>query len=444
MFVASAWVPCGGARWAVARLARLFEFDLKRLRKDGAKLASLVASSTTLDKASLSHWVSRKALRSGRSPFPTSPDTVDRNRWVLGVFPSVHDTSTVTVAFSEDDCPAWSARFVGDKLVLRMEQRENASSLEFFKDHYGGPARARLALASDRRPLDFRQWCDATFEKASIVSVDELRERVTVKVELAAGGAAMGLDAARRDLSKALERDLTEKERKLNIEEVAAEVMELWATRNLRKFPWPSHFDDSLLLKSPREEGGCSCSEDKGAACRQRECYGMSTAVEKDARVDYFLSHAWDDPRAAKVAALKGFFAGPRASSTLWFDKTCITQCADSDSKRMRDNAIAALPVNVGACKTMLVLLGPEYLKRIWCVWELQSVFTFCVKELAVERIEVVPVGGFDARKALAKWTLDEAHCFDPNEEYRLRRLVHHIGEERFYESVRNLALCIK
>jgi hypothetical protein len=447
MFLASAWVPCGGARWAVARLARLFEFNLDRLRKDGAKLASLVVSSTTLNEASLSHWVKRKALRQGKGPYPTSPDTVNRNFWVLGCFPSQHDTSTLIVAFSEDDSPAWSARYVGDKLVLRMEQREDSSALDFFKDHYGGPAKARLAQTSDPRPFDFQQWCDATFDKASIVSVDAQHERVTVKLEHAAGGAVKDLKAARHDLSAEAKRDLNEEELALNIEGVAAKGMELWATRNLRYFPW-SKFDDSLLKKSPREEGGCTCAEDKGAACRQKECYSLSNDANKDERIDFFLSHAWDDPREAKVAALRGFFegrsAGGSSRSTLWFDKTCITQCADPGSKRMRDNAIAALPVNVGACKKMLVLLGPEYLKRIWCVWELQSVFTFCVKELALERIEVVPVGGFDARKALSKWTLDEAHCFDPNEEYRLRRLVHHIGEERFYDSVRNLALCIK
>ena len=163
-------------------------------------------------------------------------------------------------------------------------------------------------------------------------------------------------------------------------------------------------------------------------------------------RIDYFLSHAWADAPAGKLAALRSFLTRTGGGS-LWFDKVCINKCVEADAAR----AIAALPVNVAACSKVLVLLGPEYLKRIWCVWELQSVFTFCIKELAVERIALVVVDGggggggapFDVTpETFSRWSLDEAHCFDPNEEFRLRRLVHDIGPERFTESVRNLGAC--
>ena len=123
---------------------------------------------------------------------------------------------------------------------------------------------------------------------------------------------------------------------------------------------------------------------------------------------------------------------------TLWFDKVCINQCSADDTAK----TIASLPVNISACRQVLVLLGPEYLKRLWCVWELQSVFTFCLKELAVERVVVVAVDGGVTRDSFLKWSLDEAHCFDPNEEFRLRRLMHSMGEHRFVSSVHNLAEC--
>jgi hypothetical protein len=123
---------------------------------------------------------------------------------------------------------------------------------------------------------------------------------------------------------------------------------------------------------------------------------------------------------------------------TFWFDKVCINM-ADSDDHR----AITVLPVTIGACDKVLVLLSPSYLKRIWCIWELQAVFAFCLRELAVDRIVVVDAGGGAALQRDAQtWSLDDAHCFDPNEELRLRGLADVIGIDRFVNSVRSLAAC--
>ena len=413
------WVPLGGSKLSMLFVLRYFEFKPEQLRKDGAQLASLVSRSTALDTISGSHWLKR-----GTPPpvsYPTQPGTVDRNEWVLGEFIE-DDVTVVRVSFPCDTSPDWSARYVGDKLVLRMDQRAQTSVSDFFREQYGDAAAQRLTLSRDPNPSLFDAWRDGTFDKALIVdpNVGKRYECVLVRLEHKAGST------------------------------MDVQHMEEWAKTNLREFPWPGpSFEDDLLRKSPRDEGGCKCEGGvSGSQCPQKRCYEFSRPVTSaDARIDYFLSHAWPDSSEAKVVALRDFFAG-KSSSTLWFDKVCIIQCADEKSKKMRENAIAALPVNVGACKKMLVLLGPKYLERLWCVWELQSVFTFCVKELALERIEVVAVGGdngtFDVRKALSKWSLDEAHCFDPNEEYRLRRLVFDIGEERFYDSVRNLAICIR
>ena len=40
----------------------------------------------------------------------------------------------------------------------------------------------------------------------------------------------------------------------------------------------------------------------------------------------------------------------------------------------------------------MLVLMSKTYMKRLWCVWELFTLFTFCNKEMALERIVIVPI----------------------------------------------------
>ena len=99
----------------------------------------------------------------------------------------------------------------------------------------------------------------------------------------------------------------------------------------------------------------------------------------------------------------------------------------------------------------MLILMSRTYLRRLWCVWELFSLFTFCYKELAVERIVVLSLedgtgggssGGasFDLATEMRNFDIDKAHCFDPNEEYKLRQIIHDIGVDRLKTSLETLA----
>ena len=54
-------------------------------------------------------------------------------------------------------------------------------------------------------------------------------------------------------------------------------------------------------------------------------------------------------------------------------------------------DGISVLPINIGACSKMLILLGKTYFERMWCVWEeLFILFFFCKKELALEQIAIV------------------------------------------------------
>ena len=51
-------------------------------------------------------------------------------------------------------------------------------------------------------------------------------------------------------------------------------------------------------------------------------------------------------------------------------DKVCI------DQNNIRDG-LKVLPVNVMACNKMLVLCGETYVQRLWCAWELFTLFSF-------------------------------------------------------------------
>ena len=49
---------------------------------------------------------------------------------------------------------------------------------------------------------------------------------------------------------------------------------------------------------------------------------------------------------------------------TLWLDKACLNQHNVQDS-------LACLPVSLAGCRQLLVLAGPTYASRLWCVMEL-------------------------------------------------------------------------
>jgi hypothetical protein len=93
----------------------------------------------------------------------------------------------------------------------------------------------------------------------------------------------------------------------------------------------------------------------------------------------------------------------------------------------------------------MLVLMSTSYMKRLWCVWELFTLFTFCNKELALERIYMLSVNSkdgdeVDALKELESFDINKAHCFDPNEELKLRSIMNMIGIERLQRCIKTLA----
>ena len=96
------------------------------------------------------------------------------------------------------------------------------------------------------------------------------------------------------------------------------------------------------------------------------------------------------------------------------------------------------------ACNSMLVLCGDTYATRLWCVWELFSLFAFSSKNQAERRIKFVPLlrpsqTAPDMLQSLKRFRLSASHCFDPNEEARLRDIIHARGEALFEGRIREL-----
>lgn len=93
-------------------------------------------------------------------------------------------------------------------------------------------------------------------------------------------------------------------------------------------------------------------------------------------------------------------------------------------------------------------MFSSSYSHRLWCIWELFSLFTFCNKELALERIEIVFLNdqnnSDELLTHLLDFDIDSAHCFDPNEEYKLRKIMYDIGIETLKSSLKILGQNLK
>ena len=136
-----------------------------------------------------------------------------------------------------------------------------------------------------------------------------------------------------------------------------------------------------------------------------------------------FLSHSWRDDGAAKFGALSRWAerkrtakpaggrtddAAARAPLSIWLDKACIDQHADIDDQ------LVALPLYLSGCSELLIIAGPTYTSRLWCVVE---IFTFVKmhggdhKDIVLETIgEGANLRGFDGAKATCYLAKDRSH----------------------------------
>jgi len=142
--------------------------------------------------------------------------------------------------------------------------------------------------------------------------------------------------------------------------------------------------------------------------------------------IDAFVSHSWCDDGEAKWRALQawgGEFARQHGRHpSLWFDKCCIDQ-------RRIDEDLQCLPIFLRGCKRLVVLCGPTYLSRLWCVVE---IFTHVHMGGAPGDIELVQVlrEGHELEDATAileafdTFDVRVCSCFNPTDKERMLAMV--------------------
>ena len=114
---------------------------------------------------------------------------------------------------------------------------------------------------------------------------------------------------------------------------------------------------------------------------------GRYTLSARMGMITAFVSHSWSDPGEEKWRALSEWerrqtAERPGRPVTIWLDKACISQASI-------DDCLATLPVNLAACRYLVILLGPTYLSRLWCVIE---IFTWLQMGGSLDRIHVLPL----------------------------------------------------
>ena len=158
------------------------------------------------------------------------------------------------------------------------------------------------------------------------------------------------------------------------------------------------------------------------------------TSQAKFGQVDAFISHSWSDDGVAKFNCLRYWKeeelrkakanGEDKKDVTIWLDKACLNQ-------RDIQASLAGLPVFISGCKQLLVLAGPTYASRLWCVIEL---FVFVqlgrnVKEnMIVKLLNVSDTPDLQNQNKtaedLVKFDAGKAETFDPNDRQRLLAVI--------------------
>ena len=127
-----------------------------------------------------------------------------------------------------------------------------------------------------------------------------------------------------------------------------------------------------------------------------------------------FFSHSWRDDGVAKYAALQRW-AQDKTAPTIWLDKACI------DQTRIDEN-LAALPIFLSGCQTLLVVAGKSYSTRLWCVMECFT-FLYIGGDEAKSRLLVYKIGA-DVENILAAFNAKNASCYHARDRDRLLGIV--------------------
>lgn len=141
---------------------------------------------------------------------------------------------------------------------------------------------------------------------------------------------------------------------------------------------------------------------------------------------DAFLSHSWHDDGDAKWLALQtwraAFVGEHNREPVVWLDKCCVDQ-------NSIDEDLRCLPVFLKGCSKLVVLCGPTYLSRLWCILE---IFVYVHMGGEVADIVLLPLLGEDHESedaqslagSFASFDAKNCQCFNVEDKQRILAMI--------------------
>lgn len=422
-----------GEKRCFSLLARYYEYDIERLQKDGACLSQLVSNSiSSQSSGDRIFWIFRKEKSKKYDQLMSSifkdkkHKPIDKAFWMKGTPYQLPDEK------QKEDIEGKVVEYEG----IKVSYADDVGTYYCFQGYIDDKNKHSSKLTGHELIYDkenvidadtvFKEWVNSNFNLNNLIESSPKQGYVVIRRQ------------------------------KEIVKSKSKEVLIEWANKHMRKLEWGNHSKrllKRLLRQSPRDIGSAFTCENCSLHEKER-LYNLTTSVPRikleHQKIDFFVSHSWEDDYSQKWEALKAFsekfFVKNKRYPTLWLDKVCIDQ-------RDTSQALEVLPINIASSKKMLVVMSNTYIERLWCVWELFTLFSFCSKELAVDRLEIIflkpkssnsgkheiidePV---DEKKMIEKIRnlahdkispIDSSHCFGPEEEYKLRSIMNDIGLE--------------
>lgn len=158
--------------------------------------------------------------------------------------------------------------------------------------------------------------------------------------------------------------------------------------------------------------------------------------------IDIFVSHSWHDDPDEKIFCLRRvareFAAEHGREPVMWIDKWCIDQENIGEILRF-------LPIFLMASQRCIALMGPTYLQRAWCCWELFMLIGSGMKSCHNLQIELL--AGFKLPAAMSDGDIDfdftDCECREEADKQRMLEIVEssYGGLEYFNKSVKTFCI---
>eukprot|EP00928_Gymnodinium_smaydae_P012057 TRINITY_DN14395_c0_g4_i1.p1 TRINITY_DN14395_c0_g4~~TRINITY_DN14395_c0_g4_i1.p1 ORF type:complete len:590 (+),score=80.38 TRINITY_DN14395_c0_g4_i1:79-1848(+) len=138
--------------------------------------------------------------------------------------------------------------------------------------------------------------------------------------------------------------------------------------------------------------------------------------------IDAFVSHSWHDDPEVKWNALQSwrqnFVSTHGREPVCWIDKYCIDQTNISED-------LMCLPVYLAGSRSLVILHGPTYLSRLWCIMEL--LVYMLMKGSNRESVVLIDArAGSDVRSedCIASFAVENAKCVKSEDKDMLFAIV--------------------